>query len=255
MAGRAFRAEPHTLSTADGSATYTSPTESHTIVAGVNYPLEVPYRSDEVPDSTYIQVNLRPHNAVGMVKERHVEELVRTLLQSIVLGEETPRCMLQVTLQVMDVEVDEKLPGGVKSGGQGESYLEVLVGAINATVLGCLDAGVKMRGIAGAVLVATIQDGSTVLWPDLKQRKLARALHGLAYGREGQCLLIESEGAFDLVDWEQAETAARRVVIGKADKTDGDVDIDASLTDSVFELMRRCVETRVTKDTRWITTT
>lgn len=252
MAGTSFQAELHTLSTADGSATYTSPTQSHTIIAGVNYPLEVPYRSDEIPESTYIQVNLRPHNAVGMVKERHVEELVRTLLQSIVLGEETPRCMLQVTLQVVDAEVDEKLPGGVKSGGQGESYLEVLVGTINAAVLACLDAGVKMRGISGAVLIATMKDGATVTWPNLDQRKLARALHVLAYGREGQCLLFESEGSFHLGAWEQAETAARREVMGSIDQVDGDVNMDVQSTDSVLELMRRCVETRVTKDTRWM---
>jgi len=111
----------HTLANADGSATYIAPNRSYQIVAGVNYPVEVPYRSDEIPESTYIEVNLRPHNGVGMVKERHVEELVKRTLETIILGEETPRAMLQITLQVVSVAADESLPGGVKDGGQGET--------------------------------------------------------------------------------------------------------------------------------------
>lgn len=244
----------HTLSGIDGSATYQSP--AHTILCGVSYPLEVQYRSKELPEDTYIEVNLRPHNAVAGVRERHVESIVKKVLQSIVLGEETPRCMLQVTLQITDVSEDESLPGGVKSGGQGESYLSSLAGSINAAVAGCLDAGVQMRGVAGAAIVAVKRDGVLVLWPDTRQVKEARSVHIFAYGRQGEALVMESEGDFDMDEWEEAEKVVRQVV-GASRVADDDGE-DVSMSDgeggagtSLFATMRQAVETRVAKDGRW----
>lgn len=242
----------HTLQSADGSATYQSP--AHTILCGVNYPLEVQYRSKELPEDTYIEVNLRPHNAVAGVRERHVESIVKRLLQGVVLGEETPRCMLQVTIQVTDVSEDESLPGGVKSGGQGESYLGLLAGAINAAVAGCLDAGVQMRGAAGAAIVAVKRSGELVVWPDTRQVKQAKSVHMFAYGRQGECLVMESEGHFDIDEWEEAEKVVRRVVVGAASTEDEDISMDqggAEAGNTLLASMRRAVEVRVERDGRW----
>lgn len=243
----------HTLISADGSATYTSATNSHTILSGVNYPLEVSYRSREIPESTYIEVNVRPQNAVAGVKEHHVEHLVTRVLQSIVRGEDTPRTMLQCTLQVTDVEVDESLPGGVKGGGQGESYLELLAGCVNAAVLGCLDAGVQMSGVVGAVLVAVRRDGEVVLWPGLSERKRCASLHVLGFGREGEMVLCESEGVFDMEVWEQVYTAARKAVVGREPDDGEDVVMDDSqqLGLGLMGNFRRAVEARVVKDSKW----
>lgn len=242
----------HTLSSTDGSATYTSPSSSHTITAGISYPLEVQYRSKELPQDTYIEVNLIPHNSVSQVKERHVEEVVRRLLRSVVRGEETPRTMLQCTLQITDVEVDESLPGGVKGGGQGESYLDTLAGCVNCAMAGCLDGGVQMRGIAGAVVVAVSKGGEIMVWPGLKERKLARSLHVFGYGREEECLLMESEGTFEVEDWQRAEAGARKAVLGRSQVGAGDLDMDIDASwQSLFEVVRQAVETRVAKDGRW----
>ncbi|KAK5102288.1 exosome non-catalytic core subunit rrp46 [Exophiala xenobiotica] len=250
--------ELHTLSTSDGSATYTSPTRSHTILSGISYPLEVQYRSHELPEDTYIEVNIIPHNAVSQVKERHVEEIVRRVLKSVVRSQETPRCLLAVTLQVVDAEVDEEVPGGVKGGGQGEGYLEVLAGAINASVAGCLDGGVQMWGIAGAVVVGVDGEGEVVVWPGSRAQKAARSLHVFGFGRGGECLVVESEGAFEVEDWERAAGMARKVVLGrnKGDGDgDGDEDEDVDMDDdsgrqSLFGVMRQAVEMRVAKDGR-----
>lgn len=245
----------HTLYSADGSATYQS--NVHTIICGVNYPLEVQYRSKEIPESTYIEVHIRPHNGVAGVRERHVESVVKRVLESIVLGEETPRCMLQATLQVTEVSEDESLPGGVKSGAQGESYLALLAGSINAAVAGCLDAGVQMRSVAGAAIVVVGQSGKTLLWPDAKQVQRGKSLHVFAFGREGECLLMESEGRFSMDEWETAEGVARHAIMGAVDGKDNG-DGDASITDEgnkadspILGTMRRAVEARVEKDGRW----
>lgn len=244
-----------TLSTADGSASYTSPQHSHTTLCGVNYPLEVSYRSKELPEDTYIEVNIRPQNAVAGVKEHHVEQLVTWVLRSVVRGRDTPRTMLQCTLQVTDVEVDESLPGGVKGTGQGESYLELLVGCINAAMLGCLDAGVQMTGIVGAILVAIGKDGKITLWPGLKERKLSSSSHVFGVGQGGELIICESEGNFDIDGWEKASSLARRAVIGR-DSYQGEhvaMDHQDPTETSLLDGFRQAVEARVEKDSRWRT--
>jgi exosome complex component RRP46 len=261
------QASLHTLNNADGSATYSAPHQSYKIVAGVNYPVEVPYRSDEIPESTFIEVNLRPHNGVGMVKERHVEDLIKRTLQTLVLGEETPRTMLQVTLQVASVETDESLPGGVKSGGQGETYLDMLASALNAAILGCLDAGVQMKTIAGAAVIGLSRgDGRVVVNPGVVQRKNSSSLHVFAFAQDGKTLLIESEGRFGLDHLKHAEQAARLAVVGEGQRANntnasdankhpnGDVAMNGTENDSVIsvlDVMRKAMKARVIKDESW----
>lgn len=245
----------HTLATADGSATYIAPNNGYQIVAGVNYPVEVPFRSDEIPESTFIEVNLRPHNGVGMVKERHVEELITRTLQTIVLGEETPRAMLQITLQVVSVQSDESLPGGVKGGGQGETYLDLLASALNAAILGCLDAGVQMRAIAGAAVVGIDHNGRLVVGPSVVQRKKCSSLHVFAFTSDGKTVLMESEGKFNMDDWKRAGQAAREAVLGNVNKPDGgDIAMNGTNTTSgtsgicTLSVIREALEARVIKD-------
>jgi exosome complex component RRP46 len=227
----------HSLRNSDGSVTYTSPNKAHTIIAGVNYPVEVPYRSDEIPESTFIEVNLRPHNAVGMVKERHVESLVARTLETITRVEETPRSMLQVTLQVAHSEVDETLPGGFKDGGQGESYLPLLTSALNAAILACLDAAVQMRHIAGAALVGITRDGTILINPEIVERKKCLSLHVFCFTSTGDVILMESEGPLKFEDWERAQQRARSQVLDKGDT-------------GLLMLMRRAVEAQATRNLR-----
>ena len=228
----------HSLRNADGSATYTAPNNTHTIIAGVNYPVEVPYRSDEIPDSSLIEVNLRPHNGVAMVMERHVEFLVKQTLQSIIRLEATPRMMLQVTLQVASSETDEDLPGGIKEGGQGETYLPVLASAFNAAVLSCLDGAVQMKQMAGAVLIGIKQDGTLVESPKVAERKKCKSLHVFAITGSGDTILMQSEEPFAMEEWTSAQELARRLVVDTGDT-------------SLLSVMRRAVEAGVTSKQRW----
>ena len=228
----------HSLNNADGSATYTAPNNTHTVIAGVNFPVEVPYRSDEIPNSTFIEVNLRPHSGVAMVKERHVEFLVKQTLQSIVRIEETPRLMLQVTLQMASTETDEDLPGGVKDRGQGETYLPVLASALNAAILGCLDSAVRMKQIAGAALIAIKHDGTLVENPKVVERKKCRSLHVFAFTATGEVILMQSEGPFSMEEWTSAQKLARRLVVDMGDT-------------SLLGVMRRAVEAGARSKQRW----
>jgi exosome complex component RRP46 len=256
-----------TLKNADGSATYSAPHQSYKIVAGVNYPVEVPFRSDEIPESTFIEVNLRPHNGIGMVKERHVEDIIKRTLHAIVLGEQTPRTMLQVTLQVISVDTDESLPGGVKGGGQGETYLDVLSSALNAAILGCLDAGVQMKTVVGSTFIGLYgDDGQVVVNPGVLLRNKSSSLHVFAFGKDGKTLLVESEGRFGMEGLKQAEQAARLAVLGHhANNTNasnankqqhGGVAMNGKGNNSVISVlnvMKTAMEARVIKDESWRT--
>ena len=203
------------LQNADGSASYTAPNGLHSVTVGVNYPVEVPYRSDEIPESTLIEVNLRPVNGVAMVRERHVELLVKRTLRTIVRLEAAPRMMLQVTLQTTATEIDETLPGGIKEGGQGETYLPVLASAINAAILGCLNAAVQMNQIAGAALIGIGKDGTCLVNPRVEERKRCRSLHVFALDGTGDVILMESEGAFSVQDLSRGLECARSLVLGE----------------------------------------
>lgn len=119
----------HPLNRADGSATYTSP-NGYSIVAAVNGPVEV-QRRDELPDEAYIEVNVRPHDGVGQVKERHLEAIIANTLCDVVFTQMFPRQMLQLTLQILKVPVDDNALG--RANPQAESVglfcmqLQVLV--------------------------------------------------------------------------------------------------------------------------------
>lgn len=215
----------HPLGNANGSASFTGPDGATTITAGVNYPVEVPFRSDELPEGTVVEINLRPANGVALIRERHVESLLKRTLQAITRLDQTPRMMLQVTLQITSTEIDETLPGGMKEGGQGETYLPVLAPAINAAVLGCLDAGVEMKQVAGAALIGFGKDGACLVSPDIEKRKNCRSLHVFAFDGTGDVLLAESEGKCTVEQWARGLEQARLLVCGQGGDDTGLLDL------------------------------
>ena len=170
------------------------------------------------------------------------------------LLEDYPRMMLQITLQVMSLGRDEERgPGG--GGGQGESYLPVLAGLVNAAVAGCLDAAVGMRGIVVATTVAVMKgSGELKTEPGLKDVKGASSLHVLGFNTVGELVLVESEGRFSFEEWEGVEELARRTCLtGVGEK--GDVKMqDAEVEKagkSLQDIMRGAVEAKVMANERW----
>lgn len=239
----------HPLNSSDGSALFTAPNDSISVLCSVSYPIEVTQRSSELPSTTLIDVNLRPHNAVGGVKERHVERIVERVLESVVLGHETPRCMLQIGLQIVHMTEDESLPGGVKAGGQGTSYLEVLCAAVNAAVAACLDGNVRMGGILGCILVGVDSKNEVKAWPDLQGEKgrNLKSVHVLAAAKDGQILLVESQGRFEINLFEQVQNLARKMIMGQSTGTSDYQDVamdEHDETSSLLALFRRSVEQR-----------
>jgi exosome complex component RRP46 len=233
----------HPLHRASGSATYTSPTSHLTILSAVNFPLEVPRRSDELPTSLLIEVNVRPHDGVGMVKERHLEELVRKTLQAVVLVEDYPRCLMQVGLQVLRAERATEEGNSVADG-----YLGVLCGLLNAASFGALDAAVGMREVFVAVLIGVGRSGEVVAEPGMKDRSTCKSMHLFCFGGKSGLLLSESEGRFNMEDWEKAHGLAQQVCLGAG----SDVEMNGSSTgQTLLQGVRGRIEQRVGMDQRW----
>ena len=184
------------------------------------------------------------------------------------------------------------------SGGQGEEagedrtgYLWMLEGCINAAVLGCLDAGVPMRDVVGAVAVGVLRhprvtksgvsqrswsEAELLVQPAPREKRQCASLHVFAFTGDGQLVLAESEGKFDVDKWGRAERVARRAVVGRnrgggeakgqtagqdtgmnghqdhEQETDAYFEGQDLLEDgSILETFRRCVEERVARDERW----
>ncbi len=81
----------------DGSATFSQ--NGYTIIGAVNGPIEV-QRRDELPEEAAIDVIVRPAAGVGSTREKHLESIIEKTLRQIVLINQFPRTLIQVTLQV-----------------------------------------------------------------------------------------------------------------------------------------------------------
>ena len=127
-------------------------------------------------------------------------------------------------------------------------------------------AGSKRRG----------RDVQLLVRPDTRERKSCASLHVFAFTGDGQLVLAESEGRFDVATWSRAEKLARRAVVGKdrgrqepkgqvggedvgmnghqdgEEIANEDEEGEDLLEDgSVLGMFRRCVEERVARDERW----
>ena len=81
----------------DGSATFSQ--NGYTIIGAVNGPIEV-QRRDELPEEAAIDVLVRPAAGVGSTREKQLESIIEKTLRQIILINNFPRTLIQVTLQV-----------------------------------------------------------------------------------------------------------------------------------------------------------
>jgi exosome complex component RRP46 len=257
----AIQTSLHPLNRADGSATYTSP-NGYSILAAVNGPVEV-QRRDELPDEAHLEVNIRPHDGVGQVKERHLELLIANTLRDVVFVQMFPRQMVQLTLQIMKVPVDDSAVG--RSNPQAESvgisctpqllpvltscskYLLILPWLLNAACLVLVDAAIPMRCTFTSTIIAFLSKTITREHPTIKEAMGAKSIHVLCFSSKNELLLVESEGMFNMDEWEIIEEKARIVCLGDVDAMAVDEDGGKTLQQE----MKAVVEEKVRRDERW----
>ncbi|KAF7507486.1 hypothetical protein GJ744_010417 [Endocarpon pusillum] len=239
----AIQTSLHPLSRADGSATYASP-NGCSVLAAVNGPVEV-QRRDELPEEAHIEVNVRPYDGVGQVKERHLEVIIANTLRDVVHLEMFPRQMVQLTIQVLKVPVDDKAIG--RTNPQAESYLPMLPWLLNAACLALIDAAIPMRCTFTSTIVALMSKTSTRDHPTIAELNAAKSLHVLTFSSKDEVLLAESEGRFSMDEWDAIEEKAKIICLGSPDAMIEKGEEDKSLQ----QHMRSVIAEKVTVDERW----
>lgn len=200
------------LHRADGSATYTD--SLHSILAAVNGPVEV-QRRDELPEEAYIEVNIRPSSGVGGPRERHLENVVASVLRSVVLVHFYPRMLVQVSLQVLQ-EPQVWL-------GKGKAEVALLPALINAAVLALVDGVIGLESVITATLGVVHAEGELAGDPEVGDLVHARSVHAMGFDAEGDLVLDQSTGEFTVQSWgEVADWAQERCVAAVAKTEDED---------------------------------
>lgn len=189
----------HPLVRADGSTVFSD--GLYTVIAGVNGPVDV-QRRDELPEEAAIEVNLRPTAGVGGPRERWLETVVASVLKSILLVHMHPRTLIQVTLQVTKEPTMKfrKTPTDIST----------LPALLNAAFLALADGGLPLATTTSAVLAAVDVEGEIIVAPDEKTIKSSRSIHALAFDKDGEQLLDQSAGKFDLNTWSKVVDAAQQ---------------------------------------------
>lgn len=181
----------HPLVRADGSATLTS--KLFTVLAAVNGPVEV-QRRDELPEEAAIEVNVRPSSGAGGPRERWLEGVIAALLKSVLLVHVHPRTLIQVTLQITK-EPAMRLRRTTKD-------IATVSTLANAAFLVLVDGGLPLERTMVSGLAAVGKDGDVVIDPVEKQLADCKSVHTMAFTSQGDLLLDESAGDFDLEQWQ-----------------------------------------------------
>ena len=192
----------HPLSHADGSATFSS--SLYSILAAVNGPIEV-QRRDELPEEAAIEVNIRPAAGVGGPRERWLESVVTAVLRSVLLVHMHPRTLIQVTLQLTKAPT-LKLKGVVRD-------VSVLPTLVNAAFLALVDGGLPLQSTMLATLAVVSANGSISVEPSEKELAGCKSVHAFAYTQQGEMLLSESAGSFELEQWKQVADEAEKACV------------------------------------------
>ncbi|EFY88637.1 hypothetical protein MAC_05255 [Metarhizium acridum CQMa 102] len=252
------------LPNADGSATFSYC--GYVVTAAVNGPIEAP-RRDENPFEALIDVVVRPAAGVGGkdrpfhlnlqsliiwpgTAERQLESILQAALRQLIPIRNFPRCMIQVTLQIM--EAPENAYQNTKLL-QAQSNLAIIPALFHAAILGLLTAAVPLKTIATATTLAIpAGSGALIIDPSPEESAQARSLHALAFTSHDELLLAESSGSFSIEDWDRVlETGQRVCCRDQESGLDAAMSGDGLESQSIRAFIRSVMETKTATDLNW----
>ncbi|CCU76273.1 exosome complex subunit Rrp46 [Blumeria hordei DH14] len=217
------------LHRADGSATFSR--DGFTVIGAVNGPLEVS-RRDEIPDKAVVDVTIRPAVGSGDTRERYLESILQSSLRQIILVQDFPRSLIQITLQVIDTpENDFSAPRGVRD----VSSLALIPALIQTAILSLLSASIPMIMTLTSIHISVQPTGSLTRIlpnPSISQMLEAKSIHVLAFTSQGNLLLAESEGSFMMDEWNEIYNTGKQICC-QGDKGEGQSWLIKPITSSV----------------------
>ncbi|OAQ81765.1 ribosomal protein S5 domain-containing protein [Purpureocillium lilacinum] len=236
------------LPKADGSATFSYC--GFTVTAAVNGPVEAP-RRDENAFEALVDVVVRPAAGVGGTAERQLESLLQPALRQLIPVRNFPRCMIQITLQVMEMPENAYVNAKIL---QAQLNLAIIPALIHAAILGLLTAAVPLKTIATAVTLAIGPDEASglVVDPTMVQVDNAKSVHVLGFTADDELLLAESYGSFSTEEWDQVlETGQRICCQGRSSELDTDMTDGPAGSASIQRFIRSVMETKTGADLHW----
>ncbi|TGO11598.1 hypothetical protein BTUL_0106g00370 [Botrytis tulipae] len=236
----------------DGSASFSQ--NGYTIIGAVNGPIEV-QRRDELPEEAAIDVIVRPAAGVGGTRERHLEAILQSSLRQIILIHNFPRTLIQVTLQITSTPENDTAWSKLV---QASSNLPLLPALLQTSVLTLLSASIPLSMTMTSVLLAlkNTEKGTTIienLTPlDCQD---AASVHVLAFTSHGELLVAESEGSFDLDEWEEVYEHGKGLCCkghGLAeDDTMHEDGLENEAPSSMMMFVKSAVQEKVATDLHW----
>jgi exosome complex component RRP46 len=232
----------HPLRRADGSALFSD--GLYTVIGGVNGPIEV-QRRDEIPDEAAIEVNIRPAAGVGGPRERWLENVVHAIIRSVLLVNQHPRTLIQITLQIAK-EPQVKI-------GQTIADIAILPTLINASFVSLIDSGLPLASTMSAVLAVSHNNREVVYAPQEKDLLDCGSIHAIAFNSDGEQLLEQSSGVFDLDLWEKIVDGAQSACLAAAASKEEDSDMvdDAGVHSNTQPWLRQALEDRAKVVNAW----
>ncbi|KAK2590445.1 exosome non-catalytic core subunit rrp46 [Conoideocrella luteorostrata] len=235
------------LPKADGSASFSYC--GYAVTAAVHGPIEAP-RRDENPFEASVEVVVRPAAGVGGTAERQLETIVQAALRQLIPVRNFPRCMIQVTLQVM--ETPENAYQNTKLV-QAQLNLAIIPALLHAAILGLLTAAIPLKTVAAAITLAIPADSNNlIIEPSTEEVFKAKSTHSLAFTSSDEILLAESSGSFTTQDWDKVLETGQRICC-----QDQGLGQDAAMSGintestSIKSFIRSVMETKAAADLHW----
>jgi exosome complex component RRP46 len=88
--------------------------------------------------------------------------------------------------------------------------------------------------------------------PSLVEYESAKSIHVLAFTSHGELLLAESQGTFDLQDWDEVFETAKTLCLSEQEDADmqGGVRLEEKKT-NMLTFVKSALEEKVTQDLHW----
>lgn len=104
-----------------------------------------------------------------------------------------------------------------------------------------------MRCTLTSTILALLSKTTAREHPTIKEINEAQSIHVIAFSSKHDLLLAESEGRFNMEDWDMIENMARIICLGDTNAmVDGDEKEEA-----LQQLLRSVVGEKVARDERW----
>lgn len=184
----------------DGSARITI--GNTTVLVSVAGPIEAKPRQ-ELPTQASLEIVVRPSRGLSSTREKVIEDLLRSVLQLVIIRYRYPRQLIQIVVQFLTTDVDREgsiVVSGDTAASGGAFTSNELNAALNAAFFALIDANVALYSSFASISAAIDREGKIIENPSLKQLQNSESHHVVCFDiretKPQKILLLESDGSF-----------------------------------------------------------